>query len=469
MTTPPPATTATAPAPASRWKKVGKRLVVLALALLLAGLLAEGLVLVVLGEQVKFPRHVVGAPFGLRINQPGTAYRHKSPDVEVWFRINSQGLRADRDYPKEKPAGVKRIVTLGDSFTIGYEVDVEDCFSSVLERTLRERGHAVEVLNAGVSGYSNAEACLYLERELIQYDPDVVVLSFYTNDIQDNLRTELFRLDGSTLVPYHESYVPLGRLGTFLNTNPLLSFLSSYSNAFAFLKETLTREYKRDRGQEIRKEKKAELTDEHLPRPARVPRETAQAPPAPPRAQPAQTSPADPQTQPAQTSPAEPPASTPPAVETSPPVATAPTTETSPAPAPKVSETAPESVPADSENPLGLVGEMATYAKGLTGAILQRIYEDCRARGIPFVLQIIPHLGEDDAGNERLYTQFPFAFFDAEQPHLGFLDARAFLEPHLGKEQLYWLRSHRHWTPLSHELSGKALADLIEAQGFLEH
>jgi lysophospholipase L1-like esterase len=416
-------------APASRWRKLGKRLLALAVALVLAGLLAEGLVLLVLGEQVKFPRHVVGAPFGLRINQPGTSYRHKSPDVEVWFHINGQGLRADRDYPKEKPPGVKRIVTLGDSFTIGYEVDVEDCFSSVLERTLRERGHEVEVLNAGVSGYSNAEECLYLERELLQYDPDVVVLSFYTNDIQDNLRTELFRLDGDALVPYRDTYVPLGRFGTFLNTNPLLSFLSSYSNAFAFLKEKLTKEYKRDRSAEIRKDKKAELTED--PRRTRPPSETAKAP--------------------SQPAPSEPPAG-----------------EVPPAPASAAAEAPPNaSADAPAENPRVIVGQMAQYAKGLTGAILQRIYEDCHARGIPFVLQVIPHLGENDAGEQSLHSQFPFDFFQIEQPGLGFLDARTFLEPHVGKEQLYWLRSHRHWTPLAHELSGKALADLIEANGFL--
>ncbi|MEZ4290376.1 MAG: hypothetical protein R3E53_07505 [Myxococcota bacterium] len=52
----------------------------------------------------------------------------------------------------------------------------------MLEQELRRAGLQVEVLNAGVSGYSNAEALLYLERELLKYDPDLVLLSFFAND-----------------------------------------------------------------------------------------------------------------------------------------------------------------------------------------------------------------------------------------------------------------------------------------------
>ncbi len=419
MVNPTPATPVPAASPLPVSRRLGKRLGVLALATLGAALLAEGLVLLLLGEQVKFPRHVVGAPFGLRVNQPNAGYRHKSPDVDVWFRINSQGMRANRDYPKEKPAGVKRILSLGDSFTIGYEVEVEQCFSSVLERTLRAMGHEnLEVLNAGVSGYSTAEECLYLERELLQYDPDLVLVSFYTNDLQDNLRTELFRLDDGGLKQDRAEYVPLGRWGNFLNTNPVLSFLSSYSNAFAFLKEKFTREYKKERAEDLRHEKLAELTEEYA-RPSAPP-------PKPP--------------EPAAVAPKEPPKEPP-------------RTEEEPKHSPDVAK------------------NMAHYSKRLAAAILRRMLEDCRARGIPLVIQVIPHLGQNSQGKDKLLTSFPYAAFDAavdfSQPGLGFVDARALLEPHLEKEQLYWLRSHRHWTPFSHELSGKALAEYIEAQGFL--
>ncbi len=215
------------------------------LGVVLACIVTEVFVLVVYGEQPKFPRHVVEAEWGLRYNEPEARYRHKSADVNIRFRINAQGMRADHDYSYTKPEGVKRIVSLGDSFTIGYEVDVEQCFSSVLERELDDAGIRVEVLNCGVSGFSNAEECLYLERELMKYEPDLVLVSFYGNDLVDNVRTGLFRLADNELVETKWRYVPAGRLGNFLNTNWFFNQLSARSNAFVLIKERLTSTIKR--------------------------------------------------------------------------------------------------------------------------------------------------------------------------------------------------------------------------------
>src|SRR5256885_2196488 len=84
------------------------RLAALVTSLLVTAGLVELVVLAVLGERPKFPRRVGGAPWGLRYNEPGARYRHKSADGTWYFHINSQGMRADRDYPYEKPAGVQR-------------------------------------------------------------------------------------------------------------------------------------------------------------------------------------------------------------------------------------------------------------------------------------------------------------------------------------------------------------------------
>lgn len=229
-----------------RSREIAKRLLLLAVSCLLAFALAEIVVLIVFGEQPKFPRHVVEAPWKLRYNQPLARYRQKSADVTVSFRINAQGMRADQDVSYEKPAGVKRVVSLGDSYTVGYEVDVEESFSSVLEQDLEDGGQRVQVLNAGVSGFSNAEELLYFERELVKYEPDLVVLTFSPNDLLDNVRTNLFTLDDSgRLVQARDRYVPGGRLGNFLNRNWFVNLLSERSNAFVFLKERLTHLVKR--------------------------------------------------------------------------------------------------------------------------------------------------------------------------------------------------------------------------------
>jgi hypothetical protein len=220
-----------------RFKNLLKNLLLLLTSSLIAWLLGEALVLLILGEQAKFPRHVVGSSFGLRINQPNSRYRHKSADGTFWFQINGQGMRADHDFSYAKPPGLKRIVSLGDSFTIGYEVNNDQTFSSILEQRLRSSGINVEVLNAGVSGYSNAEEVLYLERELFKYSPDVVLLSFAPNDLEDNPRTNLFKFDAGKLIEADRNYIPLGRIADILNRNAIASFLSERSNLFVLLKE----------------------------------------------------------------------------------------------------------------------------------------------------------------------------------------------------------------------------------------
>jgi len=96
------------------------------------------------------------------------------------------------------------------------------------------------VLNAGVSGFSSAEELLFLERELLKYDPDIVVVSFFVNDLTDNLRTGLFRITDDQLEAVAPTYVPAGRLGNFLNRSWFFNLLSERSNAFAFIKERAT-------------------------------------------------------------------------------------------------------------------------------------------------------------------------------------------------------------------------------------
>jgi len=119
----------------------------------------------------------------------------KPPGGDQWIRreeynvhilLNAKGLRGpDRDYPK--PPGTRRILMLGDSFAEGYYVDEEATARAVLERRLNQRGCAkYEVVNAAVPGYStDQEYLLYLE-EAHRYEPDLVAVFFYYNDLYYN-------------------------------------------------------------------------------------------------------------------------------------------------------------------------------------------------------------------------------------------------------------------------------------------
>lgn len=74
-----------------------------------------------------------------------------------------------------------RILAFGDSLTAGYGLDMADSFPTQLERVLRERGHEVEVINAGVSGDTTSGGLARLDWALAE-QPDAVILALGAND-----------------------------------------------------------------------------------------------------------------------------------------------------------------------------------------------------------------------------------------------------------------------------------------------
>lgn len=89
--------------------------------------------------------------------------------------INSQSMR-DREYGLKKPAGVKRIAMLGDSFVFGWGVENKEIFTEILEdRYLKN----VEALNFGVSGYDARQEVERLKEEGLKFGPDVAFLFLY--------------------------------------------------------------------------------------------------------------------------------------------------------------------------------------------------------------------------------------------------------------------------------------------------
>jgi len=98
------------------------------------------------------------------------------------FQTDARGLRATPHVETRAP-GSRRFLFVGDSFTEGSQVAADELFSRRLERALP----GVECWNAGVGGYSTVQTLLALPEQLAAWRPDVVVLTVYDNDLQDNL------------------------------------------------------------------------------------------------------------------------------------------------------------------------------------------------------------------------------------------------------------------------------------------
>ena len=118
---------------------------------------------------------------------PEVGYELK-PNLDLLFKMrpfqtSPAGLR-DEPYPEAKPPGTYRIAVLGDSFTMGSGVALEDTYHSRLERLLAEgsEGTRYECLNFGVAGYGLMNYVGTLRHRALRYAPDLILVGLTAND-----------------------------------------------------------------------------------------------------------------------------------------------------------------------------------------------------------------------------------------------------------------------------------------------
>jgi GDSL-like lipase/acylhydrolase family protein len=109
--------------------------------------------------------------------------------------VNARGFR---DLPRAipKPPGVRRVLSLGDSFAWGASVEFEDAYPQRLERALtRRRGETWEVVNIALPGMAAVDHAAQLAAEGEASAPDVVLLGYVLNDSQDAAAAEAQRAE----------------------------------------------------------------------------------------------------------------------------------------------------------------------------------------------------------------------------------------------------------------------------------
>lgn len=134
------------------------------------------------------PIFVPDAALGWRL-RPGI-------DAE-WFgapvSINAAGLRGAPPANPRVP-GAERVLVLGDSVVFGFRIgEGEGTLPERLQADLRAAtGRPVEVLNAGVGGWSPWQEDAWLRARGDELAPDVVILGFVLNDVVEKLSLERF-------------------------------------------------------------------------------------------------------------------------------------------------------------------------------------------------------------------------------------------------------------------------------------
>jgi len=114
---------------------------------------------------------------------PGKSITRRVGSQKIHFSINENGLRDDPGVGPGKPAGVYRVLALGDSFVLGYTVERRDLFVDLLERWWNGEERRVDVVNTGTEGWSTDQEVAWFLHNAQAYQPDLVLLFAYENDL----------------------------------------------------------------------------------------------------------------------------------------------------------------------------------------------------------------------------------------------------------------------------------------------
>jgi hypothetical protein len=136
-------------------------------------------------------------------NRPGVRLEYGKAEYHVTVAHSSRGFRCP-ELPPHKPPGRTRVLVLGDSMTYGLGAENHETYAARLEQ-LDPR---LEVINAGVPGYSAAEELLLLDEEGPSLEPDLVLVGFFFNDLPGAFKSGVrFTLEDGEL-RYHPPEAP---------------------------------------------------------------------------------------------------------------------------------------------------------------------------------------------------------------------------------------------------------------------
>jgi lysophospholipase L1-like esterase len=156
------------------------RLIPLLVGLVVAILLAEAAVRVL--GLVEYPPRL-HQPDSTNVYTMRPGFRGKTSHG-VPIRVNALGARGPEVSATKRP-GTFRILLLGDSMTFGSGIREETSFAALLERALDARGDGrdYEILNFGTSGYNTVQERNLLRMKGPSLEPDLVLVGFFSNDI----------------------------------------------------------------------------------------------------------------------------------------------------------------------------------------------------------------------------------------------------------------------------------------------
>ena len=107
---------------------------------------------------------------------------------------NAAGIRSDREYAREVPPEVFRILVFGDSYAAGQFVSNDHRFSELLERRVQN----LEVMNFALEGTGTDQQLLLYEQVAAEYEHHLVMVFPFLQNIRRNLVEARVAFDAKT-------------------------------------------------------------------------------------------------------------------------------------------------------------------------------------------------------------------------------------------------------------------------------
>jgi len=130
-----------------------------------------------------------------------------------------------------------KLVGFGDSLMAGYQLPATDAFPAKLEKALREKGHAVEIANAGVSGDTTSGGLARLDWS-IPDGTDGVILELGANDALRGIAPEETEKNlDAMLARLKERGIPVLLAGMLAPPNMGADYAARFNGIYARLAE----------------------------------------------------------------------------------------------------------------------------------------------------------------------------------------------------------------------------------------
>lgn len=133
------------------------------------------------GDVIAEPDATFDALVGWKL-PPSKVIDEQNADYSVQYRSNPQGFRSPHNFDRLR-GRTRRLVFVGDSYTFGSGVALEDTFASLLGNAWRR----TRSFNLGIGAFGVDQMWLTLRHYGLALEPDLVVLSFIRNDLDRSL------------------------------------------------------------------------------------------------------------------------------------------------------------------------------------------------------------------------------------------------------------------------------------------